>query len=209
MTEFTIELVEKTVGGAIRVIRSDDREALERCDSELQRVEALLLSGEPDSDAPDLLAQIRSTRVFLAADVGDSEAVLRQSGEFLKDCPLTSLDCFNVFTLRLRTLHASGHHREELREALEATMNPEIHGEHLILILEGLATRHPGSLAEMPILQEKIRTTLSELRMTGYTNLPSPAQENMDLDRTALDAAEEIRRNNQARATAFLTDYDS
>jgi hypothetical protein len=204
MAELFGEIAERTIDWVIRSFRPDDPGTFEECDSELQRVEALLSSAGPGSDVPDLLAQIRAARISLAAEIGDAEAVVRQSEGFLKTCPPTRLDFCNVRTLRLRALHALGHHADELREALAAAKSPEVRGEDFVLLLEGLVKRHPGNLESEVLLQEKMSDALKQLGLAGYINLPTSDQVSANLERAALEAAAEFRRVNRAKAEELL-----
>jgi hypothetical protein len=205
MSESLEDLVERTIDWVIRSFRPDDSDTFNGSDAALQKVEMLLSSAEPGSIVLDLLVQVRATRIFLAAEIGDAEAVVRQSESFLRTCSPTRLDFFNVQNLRLRALHTLGHHSDELREALEAAKSTEVRSEDFVLLLEGLAKRHPGSFASDAFLQKKMSTALRQLVLCGYTNLPTPDQVSANLEQAALDAVAEFRRVNRAKAEELLS----
>lgn len=209
MTESLEDIVEEAIDRVIRSFSPDDHDTFGDCDSELQRVEALLSSSEPEPDVLALLARIHACRISLAAEIGDAGAIVRQSEYFLKTYPPAGLDSANVRAWRLRALHVLGRHSDELRETLEAAKMPEVLGEDFVLLLEGLAKRHPGSLASEALLQKKMRDVLKQLGLAGYANLPAGDEVNADLERVALATAAEFRRVNEVRTNAILAENGS
>jgi len=202
------EIVDDVVGSAFKAFVPGDRGAFEKCDSELLEAEDLIISNVERPGARELLAQILSTRIWLAAEMGDAEAVLDKSEGFLKEFSSASLSYFNVLSLRLRSLHALDRHGDELREALEFAKDENIHGDLFIVLLEGIATRHPGSIGENAFLREKIERSLIELRMSGYS-LPECAGEDLNLEHLVFAAAADLRLINQKRSMSLLAEYDS
>lgn len=206
MRESFEEVVERTIDWVIRSFRPDEPATFDDCDSELRRVEDLLSAVDADSSAHDLLGKIRAARIFLAADIGDAEEVVRKSGDFLERFPSSSLDSCNVRVLRLRALHALGQHSDELREGLDAAKDPEVRDWDFVLLLEGIAKRHPGSLGSEVVLQEKMTETLRKLDEEGYANLPSSDQVRVGFEQAVLDTAAEYRRVSEERTMAILAE---
>jgi len=207
MTKPLEDIVEQAIDRVIRLYRPDDPVTVKECDSDLQKVETLLTSTEAGSSVLGLLAHVRATRIFLAAEIGDAESVIRQGADFLNTFPPSGIDYFNVQILRLRALHALGQHTNEIQAALDAAMSHEVRNEDFVLLLEGLAKRHPRSLESAKSLQEKLRYVLEQLGLAGHENLPSIDQVTTNLEQAVLDTAAELRRINEARTKAILAEH--
>lgn len=203
MTKPLADIVEQAIDRVIRSYIPDDPVTVQECDSDLQKVESLLTSAEAGSSVVDLLAHVRATRIFLAAEIGDAESVIRQSDDFLKTFSLSGLDFFNVQILRLRALHVTGSHETEIDEAIATARRPEIRGAEYVSLLENLAARHPESMSCDEQLSTKLQEAIAALNAIGYEIAPPIAGPEM-LAETALWVASELRRANRAKGDALL-----
>ncbi len=204
MAQSLNDLVERAIASAMRPADPDDTSATRDCDNELQRIETLLASTAAGPEDFGLLSHVRATRIFLAARLGDAEAVIRQSEGFLASSPTSGLDTFNVQIFRMRALHAVGRHDVEIRAALDLAGSASLGAEDFVLLLEGLAQRHPGCFNSSSFLFDRMERTLEQLTIAGCANLPQADQIPINFERVALDAARALRRLNEARTEALL-----
>jgi hypothetical protein len=98
----------------------------------------------------------------------------------------------------------SGTGGEEIREGLQIAKKPELHGSEYISLLSSLAKRHPGSLPAEELLWQKLQQSIEDLRAKGYDSLPGVVDSPIELEETAVRAADELRRVNRKRGEALL-----
>jgi len=160
-----------------RVIREcvlRDPVSYRRFDDALAAAEAKLR----DAGERDLLSETCSQRIFLAAGAEEYETVLTKSESFLREFP-TSSGASNVLAWRLRALHATGSHEQEVEEAISAAVGETLDPDTLVSALGSLATRHPGSVPDRPEIWDVLEAAVRELRAGGlcdFTNLPYPSE---------------------------------
>jgi hypothetical protein len=196
-------LVEQTIDSTIRNIDPGDPKSYEKWVAELDRLEAALCKAEGLLNRLELLAMVRSTRIFLASDLEETDFVLGRSAEFLRDFPASTPSYFNVAFHRLQALHVAGEHENEIREALEIIRLPEIVGSEFLFLLDAWRVRHPNTIPEAADILAKTQAAIVNFREHGYEGL-------LDIDSSSrfeetLEAlVERIRSIYQAKADAVL-----
>ena len=196
-------LVDETVQLAIRSFDPCDPTIALRLDSELERVENVTLAAGPVEETRDLLGNLRETRIWLAYERGDFQAVIRWSQDFISSYPIARPDSHNVMLFRLNARHALGDHDREIAEALAYAKLVQTEAEAFVMLLGDVATRHPGSLTVDDQLSAKVTSAVESLNSRGFS-LPS-AWALPEAEHVIVTAATEVRRAYRLRTQAILS----
>jgi hypothetical protein len=196
--------VEWAISHAIQLVRlNNDPPSHQEADAELLSIEGVLSSLDPALASADHIPRVRATRIWLAADRGDANAVIQLSDSFARSCPRHLLDFFNVANLRLRALHTVGRHFDEIREAREVALH--LQGCEYVHLVAEVGQQHPGTFrGNHGVYFERLKQAIERLKQHGYAELPTVLSGTGNLERIAVEAATELRRVNRARALEVL-----
>lgn len=195
-------VAEQAIDETIRFYVPGDPDSFNRWNAELERVEDFLVSVEPSPDQRGLLASVRARRIDMAYDVDKLDLVLLWSAQFLQEVPATHSSFFVTVLLRLRALHRTGAHEEEVQTCLEVVRRPEVRGSEYVYLLEHLSHLHPGNISADKALAAKMQEAIDALSAQGYS-LPENSHDG-DLEQIAIRIANDLRKANRARGESLL-----